>query len=159
MELIRKDISCIIWRQNSCFISGDVVFCEDVFPFRSSSAVEDPVMSLSSPMSSLDSSQLIPNSANHKVTTDSIIWQESIDCDDSPHFIPHDISEAESSVIRHDATDNVIPAPLRKSNRKHKGTTRLQDYVSRPPGEHACVYPISHDLGYSSLSPKYQTYS
>lgn len=34
----------------------------------------------------------------------------------------------------------------------------MQDYVGRPPGAHACVYPISDVLGYSNLSPKYQAY-
>jgi len=30
--------------------------------------------------------------------------------------------------------------------------------VSKPPGAHVCVYPLSDVLGYSSLSPKYQAY-
>ncbi|KAH0679845.1 hypothetical protein KY284_020930 [Solanum tuberosum] len=155
MELIRYPLYNL--ETKSCFISRDVVFYEDIFPFaQSSSAAKDPFMSLSSP---IYSSQRIPNSVNHEVTTDSAIGQDDVD---SPHVevnvIPHDIAEAESSVIRNDVVDNVIPTPLRKYIRQHKPPTWLQDYVGRPPGAHACVYPISDVLGYSNLSPKYQAY-
>ncbi|KAH0737540.1 hypothetical protein KY290_036245 [Solanum tuberosum] len=104
----------------------------------------------------------------HVPITEVVHTEELVVADSNVHIdvFPPLVDEDGSLEIGHAAAHDVLAAPsapstvipTRKSTRHVKPPTWLQDYVSKPLGAHACVYPLSDVLGYSSLSPKYQTY-
>nr|ABI34293.1 Integrase core domain containing protein [Solanum demissum] len=147
----------------SIFISRDVVFYEDNFPFAQHPSIDDSSMfgspsQLLPPCITPIGAQVLP-----LPLTDLHIEPEAFVEDASLSQENHKPVPSTSSTDTDVSIDDNVSLPTspttqtRKSTRHFKPPTWMQDYVCKPTA-HTCTYSLSVVLGYSSLSPKYQAY-
>ena len=118
----------MIYKIRLFFISQDVVFHENIFPFHSQiaqSTIIDPFPELVLPQPLHDST--------------------------IPPYNPH--TEPNTNPA-HPAPAN--PPNLRRSNRNHRPPSYLQQYHCNQVITTSCTYPISDFLNYDKLSPSYR---
>ena len=169
----------------SVFISRDVIFHENIFPFIGTHAtLVDPFLSdfafqgvdssstdtnsFVTPVFILDSlsncsgssvSPSAPNSVDHSIETSNTLLADAptTDC------LPSQISLVPLAALPNQtcaSTPEVPPAPIKKLARTSKPPAYLQDYscASACSPTFGGPYDICHSLNYAHLVPNYQSY-
>ncbi|XP_019258681.1 PREDICTED: uncharacterized protein LOC109236895 [Nicotiana attenuata] len=126
------------------FVNRDVVFQEDVFPFKDSSNVSPPVFSsIPSPPSCEEVSRYAsPSTSSPHINP----------FNSSPHILP---SPSDSSKPLSIAPEPC--PPLRRSLRPKHPPLWLKDFVT-PPSATTTPYSLANYVSYDSLSPSYQSF-
>ncbi|XP_070015500.1 uncharacterized protein [Nicotiana sylvestris] len=147
------------------FISRDVVFYEDIFPFHISEESSEPLFLDITPVPRQDFDEE-PNVVVVSSVANTHIKGTKMSC--SPTLTLFLSNEQDiSHPIEHNSVDSLgdslILPPVeetRKSTRVSKPSILLKDYVKNDKKSSAsyCKYSISEMIGYEAISSKYQSY-
>ncbi|CAM8942004.1 unnamed protein product [Rhodiola kirilowii] len=138
---------------HSIFVSRDICFVEDEFPFK----VPDPVIESSSiPFPAFQGDDNLTDDDEHEypaqnevapvIQPSNIVTEIQTNTDDS------------DTVIHHSNMNNEQRTSLRKSTRVRKPSTRLKDFICNNITS-ASEYPITSQVNYSKCSPSFQHYA
>lgn len=133
--------------ENFFFVNRDVIFKEDIFPFKDSQWSSPKPLFISQPYNCLEE-DLCPMQTNTKHTQVPDISQSSEDNNIPNHEVP------EEPVAETNVPESVLP---RKSSRGRHPPGWMKDFVSLNVHENVS-YALANYIYYDSLSPRYQNY-
>uniref|UniRef100_A0A2N9FUQ8 Reverse transcriptase Ty1/copia-type domain-containing protein n=1 Tax=Fagus sylvatica TaxID=28930 RepID=A0A2N9FUQ8_FAGSY len=160
---LSSDTKLLDLHTHQFLISRDVVFQEEIFPFKTTSSFSDL-------------STFLSPSSSHDPVYISHIEEFIVPSPHTPHINPSSPTSSNSSIDSsassshsdHDAPSPISPIspPLRKSTRLTKQPTYLQDYHCHLAKSHSfCTkphttpYPLSSNIYYTHLSPSHRSFA
>ncbi|XP_019244590.1 PREDICTED: uncharacterized protein LOC109224467 [Nicotiana attenuata] len=134
------------------FVSREIVFKEEVFPFKRMSSGASPLFPVLELVEQPTQSSVVPNATpspagSHILNNADADAPSSTSLSPLPSPVPSPTSACESS-------DPSVP--LRKSSRLTKPPVWLADYVV-PSKNSVCSYPMINNVAYDKLSPSYRS--
>ncbi|XP_075079734.1 uncharacterized protein LOC142164969 [Nicotiana tabacum] len=154
----QKDYKLYSIEHKTVFISRDVLFHENIFPFYSQAMDQDfsfPVISI--PSAPPEDSVPIPSNHPQAINSSEITVFDnaesaSLTTDSSSSSTPVSIPDSGLPLV-----SNLEP-PHRKSGRVSKPLIWLKDFVVPGKDVAACLYPLSSVVNYDTLTPRYQSF-
>ncbi|XP_049396254.1 uncharacterized protein LOC125860353 [Solanum stenotomum] len=144
------------------FVSRDVKFHEDVFPFQTSGLGQDKDQGVSLSHSRMEDCELTPcvvfrntvdgpaTVTQHAVVTDSSCHGSAIESQDQVPLV----SSPEPSILT-----TQLPVATRRSNRLAKPLIWHTNYIlSKNKAAGYCSYPITYVLDYQSITSAYRSF-